>query len=147
MTISRLSRRSFVRAAGAATGLAAMPAWAQGHSIHRMKGGAPIRAGFDTVSGDVIDLAVGHGPRVVQGRKSHGVAVNGSVPGPLIRLREGQNVRLNVTNNLGEDTSIHWHGLLVPFHMDGVPGISFPGIHPGQTFAYEFPIRQAGTYW
>jgi FtsP/CotA-like multicopper oxidase with cupredoxin domain len=83
----------------------------------------------------------------VQGRKSHGIAVNGSVPGPLIRFKEGQNVRLNVTNNLTEDTSIHWHGLLVPFHMDGVPGISFPGIKPGQTFAYEFPIRQAGTYW
>jgi CopA family copper-resistance protein len=112
-----------------------------------MKGGAPIRAGFDEVSGPVIDLAVGHGPRMVQGRKGHGIAVNGSVPGPLIRLREGQIVRLNVTNHLAEDTSIHWHGLLVPFHMDGVPGISFPGIRPGQTFTYEFPIRQAGTYW
>ena len=115
--------------------------------MHRQRGGPPIRAGFDAVSGDVIDLAVGQGERVVQGRKSHGIAVNGSVPGPLIRLKEGQDVRLNVTNSLGEDTSIHWHGLLVPFHMDGVPGISFPGIKPGQTFAYEFPIRQAGTYW
>lgn len=114
--------------------------------MHR-KGGAPIRVGFDTVSGPVIDLAVGHGPRIVQGRKGHGIAVNGSVPGPLIRLKQGQNVRLNVTNNLPEDTSIHWHGLLLPFHMDGVPGISFPGIRPGQTFTYEFPIRQAGTYW
>jgi CopA family copper-resistance protein len=112
-----------------------------------MRGGAPIRVGFDQVSGAVIDLAVGHGPRMVQGRKGHGIAVNGSVPGPLIRLKQGQNVRLNVTNHLGEDTSIHWHGLLVPFHMDGVPGISFPGIRPGQTFSYEFPIRQAGTYW
>ncbi len=147
MTISRLSRRGFVRAAGAAAGLAAMPAWAQGHSLHRMRGGAPIRVGFDQVSGAVIDLAVGHGPRVVQGRKGQSIAVNGSVPGPLIRLKEGQNVRLNVTNNLPEDTSIHWHGLLLPFHMDGVPGISFPGIMPGQTFTYEFPIRQAGTYW
>lgn len=124
-----------------------MPAWAQGHSLHAMKGGAPIRVGFDQVSGAVIDLAVGHGPRVVQGRKGHGIAVNGSVPGPLIRLKEGQNVRLNVTNQLDEDTSIHWHGLLLPFHMDGVPGISFPGIYPGQTFSYEFPIRQSGTYW
>ncbi len=124
-----------------------MPAWAQGHSLHRTKGGMPIRVGFDQVSGEVIELAVGHGPRVVQGRKGQGIAVNGSVPGPLIRLREGQNVRLNVTNNLGEDTSIHWHGLLLPFHMDGVPGISFPGITPGQTFSYEFPIRQSGTYW
>lgn len=147
MTIPRLSRRSFVRAAGAAAGLAAMPAWAQGHSVHRMRGGAPIRVGFDEVSGAVIDLAVGHGPRMVQGRKGHGIAVNGSVPGPLIRLKEGQDVRLNVTNNLPEDTSIHWHGLLLPFHMDGVPGISFPGIRPGQTFTYEFPVRQAGTYW
>jgi CopA family copper-resistance protein len=147
MTIPRLSRRGFVRAAGAAAGLAAMPAWAQGHSVHRMRGGAPIRVGFDEVSGAVIDLAVGHGPRIVQGRKGHGIAVNGSVPGPLIRLKEGQDVRLNVTNNLPEDTSIHWHGLLLPFHMDGVPGISFPGIRPGQTFTYEFPVRQAGTYW
>ena len=147
MSVSRLSRRGFVRAAGAAAGLAAMPAWAQGHSLHRMNGRAPIRVGFDAVSGAVIDLSVGHGPRVVQGRKGHGIAVNGSVPGPLIRLKEGQDVRLNVTNNLPEDTSIHWHGLLLPFHMDGVPGISFPGIRPGQTFTYEFPVRQSGTYW
>ena len=151
MTRYPISRRGFVRAVGAATGFAALPAWAQGHALggsgHSMKGGAPIRVGFDQVSGAVIDLAVGHGPRMVQGRKGHGIAVNGSVPGPLIRLKEGQNVRLNVTNNLDEDTSIHWHGLLVPFHMDGVPGISFPGIKPGQTFTYNFPIRQSGTYW
>ena len=144
-----LSRRRLMLGAGAVSALAAMPAWAQGHSLHRGRkhGGAPIRAGFDEVSGEVIDLVVGEGPRVVQGRKSHGIAVNGSVPGPLIRLKQGQNVRLNVTNTLHEDTSIHWHGLLLPFHMDGVPGISFPGIKPGQTFAYEFPIRQAGTDW
>ena len=133
--------------AGAASALAAMPAWAQGHGVHRQRGGAPIKVGFDEVSGDVIDLSVGHGPRTVQGRRGHGIAVNGSVPGPLIRLREGQTAKLNVTNHLSEDTSIHWHGLLVPFQMDGVPGISFPGIRPGQTFAYEFPVRQAGTYW
>ncbi|WP_448658243.1 copper resistance system multicopper oxidase [Sphingomonas sp. CJ99] len=142
-----LSRRHLLAGLGTASAFAAMPAWAQGHSIHRMRGGTPIRVGFDQVSGAVIDLAVGHGPRVVQGRKGHGIAVNGSVPGPLIRLKQGQDVRLNVTNTLDTDTSIHWHGLLLPFHMDGVPGISFPGIKPGQTFTYEFPIRQAGTYW
>ncbi|WP_086606972.1 copper resistance system multicopper oxidase [Erythrobacter donghaensis] len=147
MTSPNLSRRGFVGAVGAAAGLAAMPAWAQGHSVHPKRGGAPIKVGFDSLSGPVIDLTVAHGERVVQGRKGHGIAVNGSVPGPLIRLREGQNVRLNVTNHLAEDTSIHWHGLLLPFHMDGVPGISFPGIKPGQTFTYEFPIRQSGTYW
>lgn len=69
------------------------------------------------------------------------------IPGPLIKLREGQNVRLNVTNHLDEDSSIHWHGLLLPFQFDGVPGVSFPGIKPGETFTYEFPVRQAGTYW
>jgi FtsP/CotA-like multicopper oxidase with cupredoxin domain len=147
MTLSNLSRRRLLVGAGAASAFAALPAWAQGHATHKMRGGAPIRVGFDAVSGPVIDLSVGHGPRVVQGRKGHGIAVNGSVPGPLVRLKEGQNVRLNVTNNLAEDTSIHWHGLLLPFHMDGVPGISFPGIKPGQTFVYDFPIRQSGTYW
>ncbi|HSJ77683.1 MAG TPA: copper resistance system multicopper oxidase [Erythrobacter sp.] len=147
MNFPALTRRRLIAGAGAASALAALPAWAQGHSMHRMRGGAPIRAGFDEVSGSVIGLAVGHGPRVVQGRKGHGIAVNGSVPGPLIRLKEGTSVRLDVTNHLAEDTSIHWHGLLVPFHMDGVPGISFPGIKPGQTFTYEFPVRQAGTYW
>ncbi len=142
-----LSRRHLLAGLGSASVFAALPAWAQGHSMHRMCGGAPIRAGFDEVSGPAIDLAVGHGPRVVQGRKGVGIAVNGSVPGPLIRLKEGQTVRLNVTNTLDADTSIHWHGLLLPFQMDGVPGISFPGIKPGQTFAYEFQVRQSGTYW
>ncbi|MFN7158419.1 MAG: copper resistance system multicopper oxidase [Erythrobacter cryptus] len=143
-----LSRRRFL--SGSAASLAALgplPAWAQGHSLHRMKGGAPIRAGFDMASGEAIALSVAAGVRRVQGRRGLGIAVNGSVPGPLIRLREGQKVRLAVTNHLPEDTSIHWHGLLVPFHMDGVPGISFPGIRPGETFTYEFPVRQAGTYW
>ncbi|GAA0759639.1 FtsP/CotA-like multicopper oxidase with cupredoxin domain [Erythromicrobium ramosum] len=147
MTAPLVTRRHLLAGAGAASAFTALPAWAQGHSMHKMRGGAPIRVGFDEVSGTVIDLAVGHGPRTVQGRKGHGVAINGSVPGPLVRLREGSDVRLNVTNHLEEDTSIHWHGLLVPFYMDGVPGISFPGIRPGQTFSYQFPVRQAGTYW
>jgi len=147
MTSPIITRRRLLAGAGAASAFAALPAWALGHGVHRHAKGAPIKVGFDEVSGTVIDLAVGEGPRVVQGRKGHGIAINGSVPGPLVRLREGQNVRLNVTNHLAEDTSIHWHGLLVPFHMDGVPGISFPGIKPGQTFAYEFPVRQSGTYW
>ena len=150
MTSPPITRRSLLAQAGAASALAALPAlpaWAQGHSIHRQRGGTPIRIGFDEVSGAVIDLAVGHGPRIVQGRKGRGIAVNGTVPGPLVRLKEGADIRLNVTNNLAEDTSIHWHGLLVPFHMDGVPGISFPGIKPGKTFSYQFPVRQAGTYW
>ena len=141
-----LDRRTFL-----ATAASLVPTWAQGHSIggHSVprRGRETIRAGFDEVSGKVIDLAVRDGLRIVEGRRSIGRAVNGSVPGPLIRLREGQNVQFNVTNHLGEDTSIHWHGLLVPFQMDGVPGISFPGIKPKETFTYDFPVRQAGTYW
>jgi CopA family copper-resistance protein len=141
-----IARRRVIQGLGAVPLLTALPAWAAGHSVHH-GGGAPIRTGFDQVSGETIDLTVGAGQRVVEGRRGHGVAVNGSVPGPLIRLREGQQVRLNVTNHLAEDTSIHWHGLLLPFQFDGVPGISFPGIKPGETFVYEFPIRQSGTYW
>ncbi len=141
-----ITRRGILAGLGAGATLAAVPAWAQGHSMRRHNG-PPIRVGFDEVSGEVIDLAVAGGRRNVQGRSGHGIAVNGSVPGPLIRLREGQNVRLNVTNHLNEDTSIHWHGLLVPFQYDGVPGVSFPGIKPHETFTYDFPIRQSGTYW
>ena len=141
-----ITRRGILAGFGAGATLAAVPAWAQGHSMRRHNG-PPIRVGFDEVSGEIIDLAVAGGRRNVQGRSGHGIAVNGSVPGPLIRLREGQNVRLNVTNHLNEDTSIHWHGLLVPFQYDGVPGVSFPGIKPHETFTYNFPIRQSGTYW
>ncbi|WP_155645674.1 multicopper oxidase domain-containing protein, partial [Erythrobacter donghaensis] len=94
-----------------------------------------------------VNLSIGSGHRIVQGRRGPGIAVNGSVPGPLIRLTEGDTVRLNVTNTLDVDSSVHWHGLLVPFQYDGVPGISFPGIRPGETFTYEFPVRQSGTYW
>ena len=155
MNSTTLSRRHLIAGLGAASAFGAMPAWAQGHSIgghgggHSVsrRGAAAIRAGFDEVRGEAIDLAVRDGLRIIEGRRSIGRAVNGTVPGPLIRLREGQNVRFNVANHLREDTSIHWHGLLVPFQMDGVPGISFPGIKPDKTFTYDFPVRQAGTYW
>ncbi len=142
----RVSRRGLIGGLGAGAALAATPTWAQGHSVKGHAKGV-LRPGFDEVSGEIINLTVGAGMRPVQGRRGHGVAVNGTVPGPLVRLREGQNVRINVTNHLEEDTSIHWHGLLLPFQFDGVPGVSFPGIKPHQTFTYEFPVRQAGTYW
>lgn len=144
------SRRSILTGISGGIGLAAVPGWAQGHNLHggsHGRGGPLIPAGFDEVRGPVIDLSIGSGHRIVQGRRGPGIAVNGSVPGPLIRLTEGQEVQLNVTNTLDVDSSVHWHGLLVPFQYDGVPGISFPGIKPGETFTYRFPIRQSGTYW
>ena len=138
-----LKRRDFLRAAalgGAGAGLAGvMPAWAQSLS--------PGLAPLPTVSGADIALSIGKVAVRVDGKVSREIGINGTVPGPLIRLREGQNVRLRVTNTLDEDSSIHWHGLLVPFAMDGVPGVSFPGIKPHSTFDYRFDVGQSGTYW
>ncbi|UKV14765.1 copper resistance system multicopper oxidase [Thalassospiraceae bacterium SW-3-3] len=79
--------------------------------------------------------------------KTTGIGYNGSSPGPTLRFREGEEAEIKVTNNLDEATSIHWHGLILPYQMDGVPGISFPGIAPGETFTYRFPVQQNGTYW
>lgn len=139
----KLDRRTLLQAAGGA-GLASLssllPAWAQ-------SGSAGIAPTLPTLSGADIALSVGHTPFSLGGRTGHAVTVNGTLPAPLLRLREGQTARLSVTNTLEEDTSIHWHGLLLPFQMDGVPGVSFPGIRPRETFVYEFPVRQAGTFW
>ncbi len=139
-----LDRRQLLRGATLVGGTAAlaawMPAWAQ-----------PVSAGLTTplptVSGEDITLTVARQTMMIDGRPSRAIGVNGTVPAPLIRLREGQNVRLHVVNELDEDSSIHWHGLLVPPQFDGVPGISFPGIKPHSSFLYEFPIKQSGTYW
>jgi len=73
--------------------------------------------------------------------------INGSIPGPVLHWREGDTVTLHVTNRLAVPTSIHWHGIILPYQMDGVPGISFRGIAPGQTFTYQFKVQQSGTYW
>jgi CopA family copper-resistance protein len=139
-----MSRRQAMRGAAFAGGGAALlahfPAWAQPVS-------SGITSPLPTVSGEDITLRIARQTMMIDGRPSRAIGVNGTVPAPLIRLREGQNVRLHVINDLDEDSSIHWHGLLVPTQFDGVPGISFPGIRPRSTFLYEFPIRQSGTYW
>ena len=140
MTSLALDRRTLIRSAAALPLARAFPAWAQ-------SGTAGLRPTPGVLSGDRIELAVSESHFTTGGRSAHAVTINGTLPAPLIRLKEGQNVQLVVHNLLKEDTSIHWHGLIVPFHMDGVPGISFPGIRPGETFTYEFPIRQSGTYW
>jgi len=99
------------------------------------------------LTGDVIDLTISEQLFRLDGRTGRAVTINGTIPGPIIRLKEGQQATLRVTNRLEESTSIHWHGLLLPPVMDGVPGVSFAGIDPGTTFRYRFPVKQSGTYW
>ena len=139
-----VDRRRFLRTTalvgGAAATFGLLPRWALAQTPGSRLAPAEL-------SGTNIALTIGHAPITIDGRAGHAVTINGTVPGPLIRLKEGTTVRLSVTNSLEEDTSIHWHGLLVPFQMDGVPGVAFPGIAPGQTFVYEFPVKQSGTYW
>jgi CopA family copper-resistance protein len=139
-----LNRRQLLRTvlfAGAGLSFPGLlPLWARSGTrglVHDMQ----------TLSGEDIALTVGNGRFTVGGRTGHAVTVNGTVPAPLIRIKQGQDVRIAVTNTLDDDTSIHWHGVLLPFQMDGVPGVSFPGIRPGETFVYRFPIRHAGTFW
>ncbi len=143
--MKNLSRRNFLRSTGAVGSLLAwdalLPAWA--HSAARGAGGPDISA----LSGTSFDLNIRAATILLDGKPGHAILVNNRLPAPLIRWREGTDVTLRVTNHLHEDTSIHWHGILLPFQMDGVPGISFPGIRPGETFTYRFTVRQAGTYW
>ena len=116
-----------------------LPAWAQSASNGNL--------GIPALQGTNFDLHVSEFPFQVNGKTGRAVGVNGTVPAPLIRFREGDEVTLNVHNMLDVETSIHWHGLLVPFYMDGVPGVSFPGIKAGETFSYKFSVPQNGTYW
>ena len=136
-----LSRRRFLQGVAAtavlgATGLWRGPAWALA-----APGRQPELSGTEFAL-EVVPLPVNFG-----GKEVVATVVNGLVPAPLLRMREGDTVTLRVTNRLKEMTAIHWHGLLVEAEMDGVPGISFPGIAPGETFTYRFTLRQNGTYW
>lgn len=99
-----------------------------------------LHAGEYNITVDPVTIDTGSFTRT-------GVGYNGASPGPVLRFKEGEDVTINVTNNLSESTSIHWHGLILPYQQDGVPGISYDGIDPGETFTYNFPIIQSGTYW
>lgn len=114
---------------------------------HALLSATPAGTQPSTLTGELIDLVVGEHSFTVDGRTGTAVTINGTIPGPLIRLKEGRQATIRVTNRLGEHTSIHWHGILLPPGMDGVPGVSFAGIAPGATFTYRFPVRQSGTYW
>ncbi|MDX1409823.1 MAG: multicopper oxidase domain-containing protein, partial [Saprospiraceae bacterium] len=139
-----LSRRRFVTgiaAGGAMLGLGMTSGIASAKPQRKQQ--------VQTLSGNRFDLTYSPTPVNFTGRERFATAINGSVPAPTLRWREGDTVTLNVTNNLAEDTSIHWHGLILPSSQDGVPNISdgFPGIKPGETFTYRFPVIQSGTFW
>ncbi len=93
------------------------------------------------------DLVIANKTVQVNGKAVRAMAINGQIPGPLLRWREGEDVTIRVTNRLADSTSVHWHGIIPPNAMDGVPGLTFSGIAPGQTFVYRFTLRQSGTYW
>jgi CopA family copper-resistance protein len=137
------SRRKLIQTAGlgglALGGAGLLPAWAKPASAGNL--------GLPVLTGTRFDLTIGKFPVRIDGRAGEALGVNGTIPAPLVRFREGDDITINVTNTLHEDTSIHWHGLLVPFYMDGVPGVAFPGIKPGETFTYRFTLPHNGTYW
>ena len=93
------------------------------------------------------DLVIDRTSVRIDGQERRVFSINGQIAAPVLRWKEGEDVVVNVTNRLAEDTSIHWHGILLPAAMDGVPMVSFAGIKPGTTFTYRFRIRQSGTYW
>lgn len=137
-----LSRRKFVTTlAGAAAMSPFLPAWAKSD-------GAANLGGLRPLGGREFHLTAARDRAVIDGRKGRAITINGQLPAPLLRWREGDEITLHLKNDLDEDTSIHWHGLLLPPEMDGVPGLSgFNGVAPGKTFTYRFPLKQAGTYW
>ncbi|MAC33286.1 copper resistance system multicopper oxidase [Parahaliea mediterranea] len=139
-----LSRRRFVQGLAAGGVLALSPGWLQA----RANGGGSTQTGLAPVlTGREIDLTIAETPVNFTGVTRMATTINGSIPGPTLRLREGDEVTIRVTNRLPVSTSIHWHGIILPFQMDGVPGISFSGIAPGETFTYRFKLQQSGTYW
>ena len=131
------NRRTFVQGLGAATALAGLGLWRP--LAHASQG--------RELAGRHFELFIGQTPVNITGTPRTAVTINNSLPGPLLRWREGDTVTLRVRNRLAEDTSIHWHGILLPANMDGVPGLSFAGIAPGGDYLYSFTLRQSGTYW
>ena len=139
--ISLPSRRTFVKGLTIGGAAACLGLWRPSAWAYTDVGRPP------TLTGTEFDLTIGETLMNFTGAPRIALTVNDSVPAPTLRWREGDSVTLHVTNTLQEDTSIHWHGILLPANMDGVPGLSFNGIRPGETHTYRFTVRQGGTYW
>ena len=143
---SGMNRRTFLRYAGSLAAFAGASTVLPGYALAGL--GQQQRDVLTPQGPDnIIDLTIGRMPKDIDGKRGKAIGINGSVPGPLVRMQEGQDVLIRVKNELDEDTSIHWHGILPPFQMDGVPGVSFEGIKPGSTFEYRYTLNQSGTYW
>lgn len=138
-----ITRRRFLHYAGTFSIMAGFAGIAPAYALQQ----TGIQAGNRQETIPDINLLIRWDRIDVGGREGRAITLNGSVPGPIVRLKEGKDAVIHVTNELDEDTSIHWHGILLPAEMDGVPGVSFPGIKPGQTFTYRYPVKQSGTYW
>ncbi|MGN2384817.1 copper resistance system multicopper oxidase [Pseudomonas syringae] len=138
---SRTSRRTFVKGIAAAGVLGGLGLW---RSPSWAASGSPA---LSVLSGTEFDLSIGEMPVNITGRRRTAMAINGGLPGPLLRWKEGDTVTLRVRNRLDAATSIHWHGIILPPNMDGVPGLSFAGIEPGGVYVYQFKVQQNGTYW
>ncbi len=143
-TLQPINRRGFIRGSAALGLLAGLHRYMPAYAVESI--GLPTSS-LSNRDVNAIDLLIREQQLEFGKRRGSAITINGTVPGPLVRLREGSDALLRVTNNLDEDTSIHWHGLLLPPGMDGVPGVSFAGIKAGETFSYRFPVRQNGTYW
>ncbi|MCS3835920.1 CopA family copper-resistance protein [Pseudomonas sp. JAI111] len=138
---SSTTRRTFVKGLAASGLLAGLGLWRTPVWAVTSPGEPQVLAGTE------FDLSIGETAVNITGHPSTAMTINGGLPGPLLRWREGDTVTLRVKNALKVDTSIHWHGILLPANMDGVPGLSFHGIEPGGVYVYQFKVRQNGTYW
>lgn len=140
-TVSTLSRRTFVKGVAATTILAAnsLPLLASKKVAYTAK--------TEVLEGKEFHLTIDKTIVNFTGKPTIATTVNGMLPGPTLKWKEGDEITLHVTNNLPEDSSIHWHGIILPTNMDGVPDISYPGIKPGETFTYRFKVQQSGTFW
>ncbi|WP_095196903.1 copper resistance system multicopper oxidase [Pseudomonas sp. Irchel 3A7] len=138
---SNTSRRTFVKGLAAGGLLGGLGLWRTPVWAITSPGEPQVLAGSD------FELFIGETPVNFTGNPRTAMTINGSLPGPLLRWREGDTVTLRVKNRLKDSTSIHWHGILLPANMDGVPGLSFKGIEPGGVYVYQFNVRQNGTYW
>jgi CopA family copper-resistance protein len=143
ISIPALSRRRFVQGLAAGGVLLGLSPYARASAaaVGTHTGSASVLRGTE------FNLEIGESPVNFTGTPRMATTVNGSLPAPTLRWREGDTITLRVKNRLTEPTSIHWHGIILPFQMDGVPGLSFAGIAPGQTFTYRFKVQQSGTYW